>query len=133
MILLDTHVLVWLAAGDRRLGRRAAARIDAAVRGEEAGVSAISFWEIETLVDRGRLRLRKPTTELRAATLSMSIREVGVDGAIGILAAKLRAFHGDPADRLISATALELGASLVTADETLLGWRGGVKLIDATK
>ncbi len=131
--MLDTHVVVWLAAADPRLGRRAARRIDAAIRGEGVAVSAISFWEIETLVDRGRLRLRKSSTELRAATLSSSIREIGVDGTIAILAAKLRAFHGDPADRLISATALEHEAALVTADETLLGWRGGVKLVDATK
>ena len=132
MILLDTHVLLWVADDAPRLGRRAAKRIDAATSGEGVAVSAVSYWEIATLAERGRLRLRGTVEDLRARALSNAIGEVPLDGQIAILAAKLRGVHGDPADRMIAATALEQDALLVTADATLLAWRSG-KTLDATR
>lgn len=132
MILLDTHVLVWLALNAPRLGRRALARIDRALQGDGVGVSAISFWEIAILSARGRLRPRIPAEEFRARCLSMAIAEVPVNGAIAILAAQLQV-GADPADRLIGATALQTGATLATADQALLAWKHGPRLLDVTR
>lgn len=57
MILLDTHVLVWLAEDSAELGRRASRSTDVALGHDEVFVAAISFWEIAMLAAKGRLRL----------------------------------------------------------------------------
>ena len=57
MLLLDTQVLVWSRLGDTRLGRRARSRLERAVQGGEAAVSAITFWELTLLHEKGRIRI----------------------------------------------------------------------------
>jgi PIN domain nuclease of toxin-antitoxin system len=54
-------------------------------------------------------------------------------GEIGIIAVHLQALHGDPADRFITATAIACEATLITADETLLGWRSKLRRINAER
>lgn len=131
MIVLDTHVLLWLAEGHPRLGRRAVRRIDEALRAETLLVSAISFWEVAMLAAKRRVELEMGPTELRRRSLERGIQEVPVDGTVAIAAAELPRFHGDPADRLIVACALAREAQLVTADRALLRWRGGLVRHDA--
>ena len=130
LILLDTHVLVWLDAGDPRLGRQARRIIDSALQEDELAVSAISFWEVAMLEQKSRLRLRLEPESWRADLLDNGLLEVQVDGEIGIRAARLAGFHGDPADRLIVATALA-GHRLVTADRSILAWCGDLPSHDA--
>jgi PIN domain nuclease of toxin-antitoxin system len=132
VILLDTHVLVWTRQGSARLGRRASRRIDGALRDGDLAVSAFSFWEIAMLSGAGRLRLSVSVEEFRKASLGAGVREVPVDGGIAILSAQLGGMHGDPADRIIVATALAQDAVLVTADENILRIKGGPKRVDAT-
>jgi PIN domain nuclease of toxin-antitoxin system len=105
--------------------------VDAALRAEELRVSAFTFWEIGMLLAAGRLGLRVSADEFRAATLRAGVAEVPVDGNIAILSTRLAALHGDPADRIIVATAIAQGATIVTADEKILAMRGGPKVIDA--
>ena len=131
LILLDTHTLVWLDAGDGRLGKRARGVIDAALREDELLVSAISFWEVAMLSRKGRLRLRQEPETWRRDLLDRGMVEVPVDGEVGIRAAGLDDFHGDPADRIIVATALA-GHCLVTADRNILNWSSGLERQDAT-
>ncbi len=132
MIILDTQVLVWLLFDDRRLGRRARQAIARAWAASEAAVSAITFWEVGMLQDKGRLTLLMDTGSWRASLLAEGLCEVPVNGAIGIRAASLSGFHGDPADRLIVATALE-GHRLITADERILAWPGDLDRLRATE
>lgn len=131
MILLDTHVLVWLSEADARLGKRARRRIERAFDDGEAAASAFSFWEIANLMEAGRLRGRRTPEEFRAATLRTGVVEVAVDGEIAILSTRLAGLHADPADRLIVATALASGATLVTADQKILALKSGPTRIDA--
>ena len=131
MIVLDTHVLLWRAAGSARLGRRTARRLDQALHAEELAVSAFSFWEVGLLVAAGRVRLRATVDEFRAATLAVGIREIPVDGTIAILSTRIEALHADPADRILVATALAHAATFVTADAKLLSMRAGPSLLDA--
>ena len=121
VIVLDTHALVWWATGDDRLSARASKAVREALRKAPVAASAISVLEIATAVRRGRLVLSRPVeawlSDLRALP-ELSIEPVGFEvasqaGAWG------EAMPGDPADRLIAATALVLGARLVTADERL--------------
>ena len=133
MLLLDSHVLVWLAADHPRLGARAGRAIDRALARDGVGVSSFSYWEIETLVLRKRIRGLISAEELRAQAVALGLAELEVDGSIAIAAARLRAFHGDPADRILVATAQSKNATLVTADEHLLEWGPALKTLDASR
>ena len=132
MILLDTHVMVWLRMGEARLGTRARREIDRAWQSGEVGVSAISFWELVMLKDRGRISFPEDVGLWRREQLEQGLIEIAVDGEIGIRAASLGDFHADPADRLIVATALA-GHRLITADERILGWTGRLSRLRATE
>ncbi len=130
-VVLDTSALVWALEGDKALGRRAEHLIDQAVSDGVAHVSAISFWELSLKIRKGKFRLALPIGDWRASILRLGIREVAIDGMIGIAANELPNMHDDPADRLIVATALNLGASLATSDARLLAWNGPLARIDA--
>ncbi len=133
MIVLDTHVLVWLAEGDTSLGTRARKLADQALLDDELAVSAISFWEIALLQNRGRLQLVQPLVTWRTRLLSWGLTEIPITGDIGIAANTLAKFHKDPADRLITASAILNGAFILTADKRILQWSGKVRKINARR
>ena len=93
MMLLDTHVLLWLRVGERRLGARARHAIEVAWRAGEVCVSSISFWEIAMLQQRGRIRLHGEVEPWRRTQLQEGMVEIPIDGPIGIRAAGLAGFH----------------------------------------
>jgi PIN domain nuclease of toxin-antitoxin system len=133
VILLDTHVLVRYMRDEGKLGRRARSTIDRAVAKDELFVSAISFWEVATLVTRRRLELDTTVAAFRDLAIRNGAREQVLDGEIAALAGELPDAHGDPADRMLVATAIVRGLTLVTADAMLLGWKlRGFSVRDAT-
>ena len=105
--------------------------IDRAWHSDGVAVSAISFWEVAMLKEKGRLRFPEDVGMWRREQLDQGIAEVPVDGDIGIRTAELTDFHGDPADRIIVATALG-GHRLVTADRRILESSGAVNRLRAT-
>lgn len=118
MIVLDTHALIWLVSAPDRLGDAAAQEIKDA----ELAVSTISVHEIAYLVTRGRLDLDRPLeTWVRNALNVHRVRALAPTVAIAVRAGRLDLdrFPGDPADRLIYATAVEHAARLASADERL--------------
>ena len=131
MILLDTHVLVWLDEANPRLGAGATEQINIAFQAGNAMVSAISFWEVSMLVRKGRIRLDMDLAVWRNDFMEQGLIELPVTGEIGIMAAALEQFHGDPADRLIAATALQHSLTLITADEKLLSCKLATVRLDA--
>lgn len=133
MILLDTHVIVWLAQGSERLGARSRRLIDRSAANDSVAVAAISFWEIAMLVQKGRLDLGASTESFRRGTQQAGVREIPLTGSVAIAAAELTPFHGDPADRVIVATAITCGAALVTADTSILDWRSRLERHDARR
>ena len=130
MILLDTHVLVWLLSDDRRLGRQTCQVIDHAWAAGEAAVSAITFWEVAMLRDKGRLALLTDIGSWRLSLLEEGLVEIAVDGEVGIRAGLLPNLHGDLADRLIAATTLTV-RQLMTASPRLLEWPGHLSQLRA--
>jgi len=132
VILVDTHALIWLDQGNDRLGVKARHRMDDALVDDTLCVSAISFWEIAMLQLKGRLNM-PPLKRWRRSLLDEGLREIAITGDIGIKACELQDFHADPADRLIVATAIEHGATLVTADEQILQWKGVLNSMPATQ
>lgn len=130
MMLLDTHVLVWLRTDASQMGREALGVVDRAWLAGEAAVSAITFWELAILVAKGRMSLPDDVASWRRLNLRQGLSEIPVDGEIGARAGSLAGLHGDPADRIIVATAME-GHRLVTADQRILDWSGPLQRLDA--
>ena len=123
MIVLDTHVLVWWLSGTPLLSPAASQAIAEAVAAERVAASTISVLEIAAAVRCGRLQLTMPLTQwLADARLLPELRFEPISTEVAHLAGSFgEKMHGDPADRLIAATAMVLGAPLVTADEKLRG------------
>ncbi len=130
-LLLDTHVLLWLSSGSERLGPRARAAVEAAAAAGEAGFSAISVWETAMLVRKGRYALNIPIDVWCADLVAAGLSEAPLDATAAGMAAGLADLHEDPADRMIAATAVRLGARLVTADARLIAWFGETGRIPA--
>jgi PIN domain nuclease of toxin-antitoxin system len=121
VIVLDTHTLLGWVNDPTILSEPAKMAIDAAVKSKSVHVSCISSWEIALLVERGRLRLTLDVRDwlCRCEALPF-LTFVAVSNAIAVESVRLPDFpHADPADRIIAATALSLGAALVTKDERL--------------
>ena len=127
MIVLDTHALVWWVSDPAQLPAKARRVIDDVVAsgGDAVRVSAITAWEVAMLVTRGRLRLTLDVEAWIAHVEALPFVEfIPVDNRVALRAVRLEGFpHRDPADRMIVATALGLGATLVTADERILAYR----------
>lgn len=123
-LLLDTHVLIWLVEGSAEISGASRKRLDSAATGDGLAVSAISFWETAMLGARGRISLSIPLAEWRRRVLAApGLVEAAVTGDIGIDAVQLPgALHGDPADRLLVATARAHGWCLATRDRRLLNY-----------
>lgn len=132
-VLLDTHAAIWLATDSASLGKRSRALASEALAADRLAVASISFWEIAMLIEKGRLQALMPPADLRARLLDTGVNELVLTGEIALLAAGLDGLHGDPADRLIAASAIVHQATLVTADERLLGWKHRLKRRDAAK
>lgn len=119
MIVFDTHAFVWWVASRSKLSARARKAIDKA---HERAISDITLWEIASLVELGRLRLdRDVEAWLHQAIEDSGVEVIAIDAAVAARSTRMaQDFHGDPADRLIAATAVVHGATLITADQRLL-------------
>jgi len=115
-VVLDTHVLQWWSAEPERLSAAATRAIEAS---DELCISAITWFELAWLASHERIVLDVPARSWLAA-LAAEVRTLGITPAIADTAVSLPvAFPGDPADRLIYATAIEHGCRLVTKDSRL--------------
>lgn len=126
MIVLDTHILLWWVNASGELSPAAQSAIDREIDNEagEILVSAISAWEIATLIAKERLSLSMDVSAWLATVAQIAtIRFIPVDNEIGIKSTELPgAFHKDPADRIIVATARKFAAPLLTADQKILDY-----------
>ena len=117
MILLDTHVLVWMSADPKRLSRKAREAIRQARRSSGLAVATITLWELALLAQRGRIHVAGTVESFVRETVSRVILRP-MTPEIAALAVRLPAsYPKDPADRLIGSTAIVEGFPLVTADE----------------
>jgi PIN domain nuclease of toxin-antitoxin system len=120
VIVLDTHAWIWWLSEPRLLSPKARRAVDAAVAADSVHISAISAWELAMLVERGRLQLDRTARAFIQGTEALPfVHFVDVDPRIALSAAELRWEHRDPADRLIAATAMLLGAPLLSKDERM--------------
>ena len=115
-LLLDSHVVHWWSAEPDRLSADASRVLADA---DELAVASITWFELAWLAARGRIVVTLPVRSWLEG-LSAEVRTVGTTPAVASTAVSLPAsFPGDPADRLIYATAIEHGWQLVTKDRRL--------------
>jgi PIN domain nuclease of toxin-antitoxin system len=115
-VLLDTHVIQWWSAEPERLSRAATAAVSDA---DELAVAGVSWFELAWLARHERINLTIPIRSW-LEQLAAQVRTIRNTPAIADTAVSLPAsFPGDPADRLIYATALEHGWRLITKDSRL--------------
>lgn len=127
LLLLDTHCWLWAQLGQiDRLSRRAVAAVRVAESAGNLRISVISVWELGMLEQLGRVALpmnirswvnealTKPGISLMPLTPEISIESSNLPGNL----------HGDPADRIIVATARASNATLLTKDQRLIDYSG---------
>jgi len=121
MIVLDTHAWIWFTSKPEALSKKAQKALEAAVKEKNVLVSSISVWEVALLVNKKRLKLSMDVTDWIAKSESLPfIQFIPVSNSIAVKSVNLpQPLHSDPADRIIIATALSLGAPLVTKDKKI--------------
>ena len=123
LLVLDTHVWIWVLEGAKvQLSSATVNLVEEAAGRAEVAVAAISVWEVAMLAAKRRITLSHSIDEWAAAALAApGIRLVELTPQIALESTRLPgAAHGDPADRLIIATARVLGATLATCDDRIL-------------
>jgi PIN domain nuclease of toxin-antitoxin system len=127
VLLLDTHVWLWLVGGAEPLKRPVLSAVEGAARRGRIRVSAISVWEVAMLDVKGRIRLSKDCLAwVQEALSAPGTSLVPLTPEIAVESSRLPGeFHGDPADRILVATARLLGATLLTRDERILAYGKG--------
>ena len=118
--LLDTHVWLWFVAGDTTLKPKIRALINTAIQEGELYLSSISFWEVSMLVAKKRIVLNCPSLDwIQQAAAKLQV--IHLTAAISVDSCELPDdFHGDPADRMIVASARVENLVLLTRDNNIL-------------
>jgi PIN domain nuclease of toxin-antitoxin system len=122
VILLDTHVLVWLVSDSSRLSRDAARELRKAEQNGELAIASITLWELALLYYQGRLRTSGSIESAIRTILEKSrVQIIEVTPEIAALTTTFPEHcPKDPGDRLIGATARAYGLTLITQDERIL-------------
>ena len=118
MIVLDTHVWVWWLSDPKKLPARAQRAVTEAAQDRAIYISAISAWEVALLASKDRLQFTMDARDWIAKSEALPfIHFVPLDNTIAIRSVRLpEPFHKDPADRIIVATAMTMGAPVVSSD-----------------
>lgn len=121
-IICDTHVLIFWASKPEKLTDKAAKLLHKGLKNGSLACADISLWEIAMLVDKQRLEIPaniKARDYIQTIVDAMDLTVLPITPEIAELAHREDFVHGDPADRLIAATALANKATLITADKKL--------------
>ena len=120
MILLDTHIALWLTLESRQLSRKAGEHLAEARRqGEALAIAGITLIETARLITEGRITIQTGLDSYMAE-LESHFTVLPITAGIATATTRLPAsYPRDPADRIIGATALVHGATLITADQRI--------------
>lgn len=119
MILLDTHIAIWLAAAPNRLSKHAKEAIRAARIEGGLAIASITLMELAWLAENGRVETTLGVESfVRQCASKMTVLPITPE--VAARAVSLRdPYPKDPQDRLIGATALVEGIQLVTHDKLI--------------
>lgn len=126
-LLLDTHILIWLASEPERLSR--AARTMIADAGNALSFSAISMWEIAIKRALGRTDFSTDPKPLRDGLIARGYSELAMTSEHGFVAGALPSLHRDPFDRAMIGQAMVEGLTFLTADAGLAGYGNVVRVV----
>jgi len=121
MILLDTHILIWLALSPNHLSERAQHATTIGRQRKQLAISDISLWEIAMLIDKKRIRVEGDCTSfLNLLIEGYRLHIYPISPEIAAMTSNLPPnLNNDPADRIIAATAMVKELTLITADRNL--------------
>jgi PIN domain nuclease of toxin-antitoxin system len=122
LTICDTHILLFWADQPTRLSPAASAAVDLGSAAGKLACSDISLWEIAMLYSRGRINQQAGVSSsayIQDILTAMNMAVLPITAEIAELSQSGLFIHGDPADRIIGATAMAHRAQLVTADEKL--------------
>lgn len=134
-IVLDTHVLLWALLQPEELSEEIKNQINLAQENSQLFLSSISLWEIAMLKFKKRINIYEPINDFLESITNIngvSIKDITPETAAESILL-MDNFHGDPADRIIVATAKCYGATLLTRDQKILDWAslGHIKSLSA--
>jgi PIN domain nuclease of toxin-antitoxin system len=134
-IVLDTHILLWSLLQPEELQENIRQRITVAQENNQLLVCSISLWEIAMLKSKRRINIYEPTRDFLESITNidgLSVKDISTEVAAESVQL-MDDFHGDPADRIIVATAKCHGATLLTRDQKILTWAnlGNIKSLQA--
>jgi PIN domain nuclease of toxin-antitoxin system len=123
-ILLDTHVIIWSLLKPDEISDDIKKIIESAQEENKLLISSISLWEIAMLKSKKRINIYEPLKDFLQAIIDIDgIKIIDILPDIAADSVSLTDnFHGDPADRIIAATAINSGAILLTRDQQILSW-----------
>ena len=125
-LLLDTHLLLWAAAGDAKLPEDVIQRLND--ENTRPLFSAASIWEVVIKSGLGRKDFNVDAAMLRRGLLDNGYQELPITSAHTLAVGRLPDLHRDPFDRILAAQANEEGVELLTADKRLAGYPGPITL-----
>ena len=137
LLILDSHVWLWIVEGATdAMSPQAVDTIAEAGRSGRVAVSAISVWEVAMLEARGRIGLSRPVDDwVHAALRAPGVRLLELSPEIAVESSRLPGdLHGDPADRILAASARVTGGMLATRDRALVAYAslGHLEVLDVT-
>lgn len=121
MIIPDTHIWLWWLLGDGSLSPKERQALDGKAAGKELSISWVSIWETEMLERKGRIELKPDFRSWIAAATNPQIVTV-LPADIDLVVAQRHlpeTLHGDPADRLITASSILSGYPLANHDRRI--------------
>jgi len=122
VVLLDTHIWLWWLLGDGDLSSKEREVLEQLAASNMLAISWVTIWETEMLERKGRIQLLPDfQTWIRLATKPEIITLLSADTEVVLAQRQLPdSFHGDPADRLITATSILSGYELATHDQRIV-------------
>jgi PIN domain nuclease of toxin-antitoxin system len=126
-LLIDTHLLLWTAAGSRRLSATARNLLDDP--DNQLFFSTVSVWEIVIKRGRGRDNFHVDPRLLRRNLLNNGYGELEITGQHALAVEDLPALHRDPFDRLLIAQSIVEGLTLLTADRTVARYPASIQRV----
>lgn len=131
-VLLDTHVILWSLLSPDELDKSSLQIIEKAQEKDQLYLSSITLWEIAMLKSKKRINVYQPIKEfLQFITDIDGLSIIDISASIAAESVMLDDFHGDPADRIIAATAVSSSLVLLTRDKKILSWadQGNVRVV----
>ena len=125
-LLLDTHLLLWAAAGDAKLPGDVIQRLND--ENTRPLFSAASIWEVVIKSGLGRKDFNVDAAMLRRGLLDNGYQELPITSTHTLAVGRLPDLHRDPFDRILAAQANEEGVELLTADKRLAAYPGPITL-----